>query len=137
MPKTKWLTHVSYGLMPTNAECICKKVSKKLRRPALHDFILHCGTKSARIAPPNTLTDPYSRFLPETQLYLNFMTGTPNSKSYIITLPKYTVLIHWWIVYAILLLCWSTPCLITSLSYTPTKSHCWAIPNPNTLFRYT
>ena len=46
-------------------------------------------------------------------------------------------IIHWWIVYAKLLLCWSTPCVITLLSETPTNSHCWAIPNPNTLLRHT
>ena len=74
-------------------------------------------------------------------------------------------LIHWWVVYAILLLCWSTACFITMLSFTQlfhivelyvmlihcwsipyfntllSKSqillHCWAIPNPNTLLRYT
>ena len=27
--KAKWWTHVSYGLMPNIAECICKKVGKK------------------------------------------------------------------------------------------------------------
>ena len=77
----------------------------------------------------------------------------------------YPVLIHWWVVYAILLLCWSTDCFITLLSFTqhfynaelyPTLIHCWgipylttllsnsqilihcwAIPNPNTLLRYS
>ena len=29
------------------------RTAKKLRRPALHSLILHCGTKSARIARPN------------------------------------------------------------------------------------
>ena len=48
----------------------------------------------ARIAPPNTLTDPYIRFLPKAQPYPNFMTGKPKSKPYNITLPKYTVLKH-------------------------------------------
>ena len=60
--------------------------------------------KTVRIAHPNTLTDSYTRFLPKTQPYLNFLTQTPKSKPYIITLSKYTVLIHWWVVYAILLL---------------------------------
>ena len=77
----------------------------------------------------------------------------------------YPVLIHWWVVYAILLLCWSTACFITLLSYTQhfyiaelyailihcwcmpylitllsnsqKPIHCWAIPNPNTLLRYS
>ena len=77
----------------------------------------------------------------------------------------YPVLIHWWKVYAALLLCWSAACFITLLSFTQTfynaelypilthcwgilylitllsNSHwlilCWAIPNPNTLLRYS
>ena len=77
----------------------------------------------------------------------------------------YPFLLHWWIVDAILLLCWSTACFITLLSFAqhfyiaelyPILIHCWripylitllsnsqilipcwAIPNPNTLLRYT
>ena len=77
----------------------------------------------------------------------------------------YPVLIHWWVVYANLLLCWSTACFITLLRFTqpfyntelyPILTHCWgipylitllghsrrlilcwAIPNPNTLLRYS
>ena len=120
-----------------NAESICRKESEKLRRSALHAFIKRCVTKSAQMARPSTLTDSYTRFLLKTQPFLNFVTRTTKSFSYIITLPKYTVLIHWWIVYANLLLRWSTHCFITLLSETPTKSHRWAIPNPNTLLRYT
>ena len=78
---------------------------RKLKRPVPHAFIIHCGKTSVRIAPPNTLTDSYTRFLPKTQPYLYLLTQTPKSKPYIITLPKYTLLIHWWVVYAILLLC--------------------------------
>ena len=91
--------------MTNNANSIFRYVGQMLRRPALHASIIHCGTKSARIAPSNTLTDPYILFMPEAHPYLNFMTRTPNSKPYFITLPMYTVLIHWWVVYAILLLC--------------------------------
>ena len=72
--------------MSNNAESICRKLAEQLRRPALHAFIIHGGTKSVRIAPPNTLTDPYIRFLKKTQPYLNFMTRTPKSKPFIITL---------------------------------------------------
>ena len=64
---------------------------RKLRRPTLHSFILHCGTESALIARPNTLTDSYIRFLPEAQPYFNSMTRTPKSKLFIIALPKHTV----------------------------------------------
>ena len=102
--------------MSKNAESICSMVSEKLRRPALHAFIKHCGHKSPRIARPNTLTDSYTWFLPKVQPFLIFMTRTRKYISNIITLPKYTVLIHWRIVYANLLLCWSTPFLL----------HCWA-----------
>ena len=118
--------------MSNSAESICRKFSEMLRRPALHAFIIYCG-----IARANTLTDSYNWFLPKAQPFLNFMVQSPKSISYIITLPKYTVLRHWWIVYANLLLCWNTPCFITLLSETPTKTLSWAKPNPNTLFRYT
>ena len=111
--KARCQTHVSYGLMPTNAECICRKVDKKLRQPALHAFILHPGTKSAWIAPPNTLTDSYIRFLTKAQPYLNlydsegqiqniiyYITAVyrlntfVSSLRYLITLLKYTLLYY-------------------------------------------
>ena len=85
-------------------------------------------------------------------------------RKYCIT-ELYPVLIHWWVVHATLLLCWSTPCFITMLRFTqpfhiaelypiltPCWSipylitllsnsqrliHCWATPNPNTLLRYS
>ena len=78
---------------------------RKLRRPVLHAFIIHCGKKSVPIAPPNTLADTYTRFLPKTQPYINLLTQTLKSKPYNFTLKKYNVLILWWVVYAILLLC--------------------------------
>ena len=139
---------------PSNAESICRKLGKKLRRPALHAFIIHCGKKSARIAPPNTLTDPYIWFLPKAQPYFNFMTRTPKSKPFIFTLRKYTVLLHWWVVYAFILFWWNTPCLHCWAKHQqnyivvlyPTLTHCWDIPylftwlsnsNFNTLLSYT
>ena len=123
--------------MRNNAENICRKVGKKLRRPSLHAFILLCGIKSARMAPSKTLTDSYTQLLPKAQHHLKLMTRTPKSQPNNMTLPKYTVLIHWWVVHTIFSRYWSSPCLITLLSSTPTKSHRWAIPNPSTLFRYT
>ena len=30
----------------------------------------------------------------------------------------YSVLIHWWVVYAVFLLCWSTACFVILLSFT-------------------
>ena len=98
MLKAEWWTHVSYGLMSNNAKCICRKVGKRLRRPALHGFIIHCGTKSTWIATPNTLKNSYIRFLSKAQPHVNFMTQTPKSKPYFIKLPKYAVLIHSWVV---------------------------------------
>ena len=56
----------------------------------------------------------------------------------------YPVLIHWWVVCAILLICWSTTCFITLLSFAqsfyiaqlnPILTHCWGIPYHNTLLR--
>ena len=117
-----------------NAESICRKVGEKLRRPALHASMFHCGTYSVRIKHLFTLTDSYTHFLPKTQPDVNFMSRPPKFEPYIITLPKYTVLKHWWIV---LLLCWSRPCFITLLSYIqqfhlaelyPILTHCRGIP---------
>ena len=130
---------------PNEAESICRKLGEMLRRPALHAFIIHCGTNLAWIAPPNTLTDPYTCFLPKLWPYLTFMTPTSKSKPYIIKLPKYTVLINWWIVYAILILCWNTPCFITLWGFTqhfyiadpyPILKRCWGIANIKTLLSY-
>ena len=121
--------------MPNNAECICKKVGKKLRRPSLHAFIIHCGTKLAPIATPITLTDSYIRFLSKTQPYLSFMTWTPKSKANFYTLPKYTVLIQWWVVYAIQFFAEVHPVLLHCWTKHQKKSHCWALPNSNTLLR--
>ena len=70
------------------------------------------------MAPPNALTDSNTWFLPKAQLYLISMTRTPKSKPYVTTLPKNNLSKHWWVVYATLLLCLSTACFITLLSYT-------------------
>ena len=49
----------------------------------------------------------------------------------------YPVLMHWWVVDSILILCWSTACFNTLLSFTqhfyiaelyPILIHCWGIP---------
>ena len=145
MLKTKRWNHVFYGFSQfefSKTESIYRKVGKKLRRPAPHAFIKHCGTKSAPIAPPNTLTGSYTQFLPKAYSYLKLLTRTSKSKPYFGTLPKYTDLIYWWIVYAILLLCWNTTCFITLWSYTqhlyiselcPILTHCWGIPYLDTL----
>ena len=92
--------------MPNNSDSVCRKVGEKLERAAPHAIILHCGTNWAQTAPPNTLTDSYNRFLPETRTYLNSMTRTPKVKTlYYYNTEVDPVLRHWWVVYAILLLC--------------------------------
>ena len=131
--------------MPKKAECMCRKVGKKLRRPALHAFIKHGGTKLARIEPPNTLTDSYIRFLSKTEPYLNLLTRTPESEPHFITLPMYTVLIHRSVVYGILLLCEVHPVLLHCWTehqqnhiaeLYPSLTHYWGIANINTLQSY-
>ena len=123
--------------MPNNAERICRKLGEKLMRPAIHAVMIHWRTNSVRVASPSTLNDTYTQFLWKTQPYLNFVTRTPKSKPYNITLPKFMVLFYWWVVYVILLFCWSTPCFIQLLSYTQQfdntelyaiLTHCWGIP---------
>ena len=47
-------------------------MGEKLRRPDLNAFTKHCEPTSVRVAPHKTLTDSYTRFLPEAQPYLNF-----------------------------------------------------------------
>ena len=89
---------------------------------------------------------------------------TPMETFYYCKTEVNLVLIHWRVVYATLLLCWSTACfntllgfthkfhfaelysiltlcwgiphLITLLSCSQIPIDCWAIPNPNTLLRY-
>ena len=90
---------------------------------------------------------------------------TPIQTLYYCITEAYPVLIHWRVVYAILLLCWSTACFFTLLRFTQhfyiaelypilihcwgirylntllsnfqTQIPCWAIPSPNTLLKYT
>ena len=121
--------------MAITAESMCRRLSEKLRRPALHAFIIHFGTKSARVAPPITFTDSNARFWPRARPCPSFYTQTHKYKPYIVTLPKYTVLIPWWVVYAILLLCWSTPCFFYIVELYPIQTQCWGIPHPFTLIR--
>ena len=91
--------------------------------------------------------------------------NTPMQTLYYCITEAYPVLKHWWVVYAIILLCWSTACFITLLGFTQQfyiaelyripihfwgipnlvtlqgnsqkLIHCWAIPNPNILLRYS
>ena len=77
--------------MPDIVETKCTKVGEKLRRPALHEILLLCARKSDWMAPPDALTDSYTRFLPKAQPYLKSKTRTSKSTPYIIELPKYTL----------------------------------------------
>ena len=133
--------------MAKNAESMCRTVCEKLKRLDLHAFIIPSATKWARIAPPNSLKDSYTRFLPKTQQYLISRTQTPKCKQYIlhyrsitclntlvgsvrylITLLKQSLFYYIVEVYLILLHCWAIQ---------KTLIHCWAIPSPNTLLRHT
>ena len=79
---------------------------------------------------------------------LNFFqvkhSGTQIHTMHFCNAELYPVLIHWWGVYAILLLCSGIRCLIILMSYThkyyiagvySTSIHCWPWPNPNTLLK--
>ena len=79
------------NLKAKNANSACRKLGEKLRQPALEAIILHCGPKSAPVAPPNTLTDSYTLFLLKTQSYLSSKTRKPKSIPYNVILPKYTL----------------------------------------------
>ena len=123
--------------MSNIAESICRKVRYKLRRSALHDFIIHCGTNSVRIASPRTMTESYTQCLPKALPYLMFYdrdTQIQTIYSYITKVNRLNTLVG------------SLRNLITLLKYTlfcyivelyPTITHRRAIPNPNTLLRYT
>ena len=122
----------------SNANSTCRKTREKLSRLTPHTIIIHCGTKSDRIARPNTLTDSYTRFLPKTQSYTISMTRTPKSIPNKITLPKYTCLnLLVDSVRYLIFFCWSTACFITLLSYTqhfynaelyPILTYFWGVP---------
>ena len=68
-------------------------------------YYINCRTQSARIAHHNTITVLYTLctpFLPKAQTYLNSGTQIHTMHYYIAGI--YPVLMHWWGVYAILLL---------------------------------
>ena len=58
---------------------MCRNVGEKVSRSAPHAILTHFGADSARISPPNTLTDSITRFLPEAEPYLSSMTRTTKS----------------------------------------------------------
>ena len=125
--------------MPKTADSVCGKVYEKLklRRPALRAIILHCGTQLARIAPPNTVTDSYTRFLQEAQPISIQSLGHPH--------PNHMFL-HYRNITCLNTLVGSVRYLITLLKYNlfyyiaqvnPRFLHSWAKLNPKTLLRYT
>ena len=130
--------------MPNIANSTCRKVGERLRRPALHVIIIHCGTKSARIAPPSTLTDSYVWFLPKAQACLNSVTRAPKFIPCLITVVVGVCNLKTLLKYSMLhYIVESYPTFFTLLMYTltpyitelyPILTHCWGIPNPNTLF---
>ena len=122
-------------LMPKNADKISRMVAKKLklRRPAPHAIILHCGTKSAVIATPNTLTDPYTRFFSNTATISQFIDSDTQIQ---------TIYPHFRKKISLQTLVGSVRYLITLFDYrlfyysvepNPTILHCWTMPNVNIL----
>ena len=121
---------------------------------------------SALVAKSLKLNDEFTFLATSPKQNANFCWGymQEGGRKYYIT-ELYPVLIHCWVLYAILLLWWKTACFITLLSFTqifynaelyPILTHswgtpylisllsnsqilvqCWATPNPNTLLRYT
>ena len=101
-----------------------KKIGEELRWPNLYAIIKHFETKSARIAPLNTLTVSYTQLLLTKPILISIQwLGHPN--------PNHTIL-HYRNI-----LCFNT--LVDSVRYLlqPTTLHCWAIPNYFTLLSYT
>ena len=75
-----------------------------VKAATLHAIILHCGTKSVRIAHRITLMESFTQYLPKNPFLSPFI----DSDTQIHTTQQcisdlYSILIHWWIVYAILL----------------------------------
>ena len=68
-------------------------------------FHKHCGTNSFRVTPHNNLTESYTQFLAKTQPYLSFYDSETQIQTLYYYNTKCAVLIHWWLVYSILLLC--------------------------------
>ena len=138
----------------------------KSRRPALHAIHhITLWNKTARVTPLNTLTVSYTRFLPTTQLYLNSRTRIPNpthlllqyrsitclytlvgSIRNLLTLLKYSLFYYIAELYPnfktaelcpVLTPCSGIPYLFTLLGNSQILILCCAMPNPNTLLRYT
>ena len=116
--------------MPNNADSICRKVGGKLKLkwPALHAIILQYGTRPARIAPPNTLTDSQTRFLLKVQPYLKSMTQTLKSKPYI--------MLHYRSITCLKTLVGSGTLYCHFAEKQPVLLHCWDIPNTFRLLIY-
>ena len=127
--------------MPNFAESISRNVGKKLRPPALHAIMIHCGTKSAQIALlKHWRTHTLDFFGSPTLTHFHDSDTQMQTIEENIT-ETYPVLIHWLVVYAILILCRSTDWFIILLSCTqqfynaelyPIIKHCWGKPYLNT-----
>ena len=94
-------------------------MDEQLRRPALHAFLNYIVDQDRPglhlIKHWWTRTPGFCQKLNRNSI---FTTRSPISKPSVITLRKYTVLKHWWVVYAFSLLSWSTPCFTTRLGCT-------------------
>ena len=135
----------SFNLNAQYRDSIPRKLGQKLRGPALHAIIIHCGTKSSRITPPNTLRDSYTQFLLKAQplSHFNYIDSDTQIRTIFYHITEVNPnLLHWCVVYATLLLCWSTASFVKFLSYTqhfyiaelhPILTPCWSKPYLSTL----
>ena len=147
--------------MSTNVDSLCRKVGERLKWPTLQAFIIPCGTKSARIGPPNTLTDSNLRFCRKLNRISILRLGHSNpnhillhhrsitcynnlvgSLHYLITFMKYTLFYYIVELYPILTHCWGLPYLFTMLNNShfqyiselyPISVHCGTMANLNIL----
>ena len=99
--------------MLNNAYSTCRKIGTNSRRPALLAIIEQYGTILARIEPPKTLNDSYTRFFAKCPISFELK----ESDTQIHTIQNYVtegypVLIQCCIVYAILLIAEVQPTLL-------------------------
>ena len=129
-----------------------RKIGEELRWPDLHAMIIHFESKSARIAPLNTLTVSYTQSLLTKPILISIqLLGHPNPNHTILhyrDIPCFNKLVDSvrYFLQTTLLHCWAIPNYFTLLSYTQpqlnfekstTFLYCWAIPNFITLLSYT
>ena len=123
--------------MPNIADSTCKEEGEKLRPPDLHAIIAYCRTKSARIAPSNTVTDLNTRFFCRKPNFISiYWFGHPNprqSLSHYRSIPCLNTMVGR-VRYHNFLLKYS---LLFYIELYPTFFHCWPKLSPNIFLNYT